>query len=118
MLESELFGHEKGSFTSADTKKLGKFELADHGTIFLDEVGDMDLTLQSKLLRAIETGEIERVGAVKSVRVDVRIVAASNKDLEKAVEENKFREDLFYRLNVFPIQIPPLRERKEDIPLL
>lgn len=118
LLESELFGHEKGSFTSADAKKLGKFELADHGTIFLDEVGDMDLTLQSKLLRAIETGEIERVGAVKSVRVDVRIVAASNKDLEKAVEENKFREDLFYRLNVFPIKIPPLRERKEDIPLL
>ncbi|NWF98418.1 MAG: sigma-54-dependent Fis family transcriptional regulator [Nitrospirae bacterium] len=118
LLESELFGHEKGSFTSADTKKLGKFELADHGTIFLDEVGDMDLTLQSKLLRAIETGEIERVGAVKSVRVDVRIVAASNRDLEKAVEEKKFREDLFYRLNVFPIQIPPLRERKEDIPLL
>ncbi len=118
LLESELFGHEKGSFTSADTKKLGKFELADHGTIFLDEVGDMDLTLQSKLLRAIETGEIERVGAIKPVRVDVRIVAASNKDLEKAVEEKKFREDLFYRLNVFPIQIPPLRERKEDIPLL
>ncbi len=118
LLESELFGHEKGSFTSADTKKLGKFELADHGTIFLDEVGDMDLTLQSKLLRAIETGEIERVGAVKPVKVDVRIVAASNKDLEKAVEEKKFREDLFYRLNVFPVQIPPLRERKEDIPLL
>ncbi len=118
LLESELFGHEKGSFTGAETKKLGKFELADKGTIFLDEIGDMDLTLQSKLLRAIEEGEIERVGAVKSVNVDVRIVAASNKDLEKAVEEKKFREDLFYRLNVFPIKIPPLRERKEDIPLL
>ena len=118
LLESELFGHEKGSFTSADTKKMGKFELADRGTIFLDEVGDMDLTLQSKLLRAIETGEIERVGAVKPVLVDVRIVAASNKDLEQAVEEKKFREDLYYRLNVFPIRIPPLRERKEDIPLL
>ena len=118
LLESELFGHEKGSFTGAEAKKLGKFELADKGTIFLDEIGDMDLTLQSKLLRAIEEGEIERVGAVKSVNVDVRIVAASNKDLEKAVEDKKFREDLFYRLNVFPIKIPPLRERKEDIPLL
>lgn len=118
LLESELFGHEKGSFTSADTKKLGKFELGDRGTIFLDEIGDLDIVLQSKLLRAIETGEIERVGAVKAVHVDVRIVAASNKDLERAVEEKKFREDLFYRLNVFPIRIPPLRERKEDIPLL
>jgi DNA-binding NtrC family response regulator len=118
LLESELFGHEKGSFTSADTKKLGKFELGDRGTIFLDEIGDLDFVLQSKLLRAIETGEIERVGAVKAVHVDVRIVAASNKDLEKAVEEKKFREDLFYRLNVFPVRIPPLRERKEDIPLL
>lgn len=118
LLESELFGHEKGSFTGADLKKLGKFELADKGTIFLDEVGDMDLTIQSKLLRAIESGEIERVGAVKAIMVDVRIVAASNKDLEKAVEDRKFREDLYYRLNVFPIRIPPLRERKEDIPLL
>lgn len=118
LLESELFGHEKGSFTGADAKKLGKFELADKGTIFLDEVGDMDLTIQSKLLRAIEDGEIERVGAVKAIRVDVRIVAASNKDLEKAVEDRKFREDLYYRLNVFPIRIPPLRERREDIPLL
>jgi DNA-binding NtrC family response regulator len=118
LLESELFGHEKGSFTSADAKKLGKFELADKGTIFLDEIGDMDPTIQSKLLRAIEDGEIERVGAVKAIKVDVRIVAASNKDLEKAVEDKKFREDLYYRLNVFPIRIPPLRERNEDIPLL
>ncbi|NWF75684.1 MAG: sigma-54-dependent Fis family transcriptional regulator [Nitrospirae bacterium] len=118
LLESELFGHEKGAFTSADAKKLGKFELADKGTIFLDEIGDMDLAIQSKLLRAIEAGEIERIGAVKPIKVDVRIVAASNKDLEKSVEEKKFREDLFYRLNVFPIKIPPLRERKEDIPLL
>lgn len=118
LLESELFGHEKGSFTGADAKKLGKFELADKGTIFLDEVGDMDPGLQSKLLRAIEEGEIERVGGVKGIKVDVRIVAASNKDLEKAVEEKKFREDLYYRLNVFPIKIPPLRERREDIPLL
>jgi DNA-binding NtrC family response regulator len=118
LLESELFGHEKGSFTGAEARKLGKFELADKGTVFLDEIGDMDLTIQSKLLRAIEEGEIERVGAVRSVKVDVRIVAASNKDLEKAVEEKKFREDLYYRLNVFPIRIPPLRERREDIPLL
>jgi DNA-binding NtrC family response regulator len=118
LLESELFGHEKGAFTSADTKKLGKFELADKGTIFLDEIGDMDLTIQSKLLRAIEEGEIERVGAVQPLQVDVRIVAASNKDLERAVEEKMFREDLYYRLNVFPIRIPPLRERKEDIPLI
>jgi len=118
LLESELFGHEKGSFTGADSKKLGKFELADKGTIFLDEIGDMDLTLQSKLLRTIEEGEIERVGGVKTIKVDVRIVAASNKNLEKAVEDRTFREDLYYRLNVFPIKIPPLRERKEDIPLL
>jgi DNA-binding NtrC family response regulator len=118
LLESELFGHEKGSFTGADAKKLGKFELADKGTIFLDEVGDMHLTIQSKLLRAIEEGEIERVGAPRAIKVDVRIVAASNKDLEKAVEDKKFRDDLYYRLDVFPIRIPPLRERREDIPLL
>jgi DNA-binding NtrC family response regulator len=118
LLESELFGHEKGAFTGAESKKLGKFELADKGTIFLDEIGDMDIVLQSKLLRVIEDGQIERVGAEKSVKVDVRIIAASNKDLEKAVEEKKFREDLYYRLNVFPVRIPPLRERREDIPLL
>lgn len=118
LLESELFGHEKGSYTGADAKKLGKFELADKGTIFLDEVGDMDLAIQSKLLRAIEDGEIERIGASKTIKVDVRIVAASNKNLEKEVEEKKFREDLFYRLNVFPITIPPLKERREDVSLL
>jgi DNA-binding NtrC family response regulator len=118
LLETELFGHEKGAFTGADSRKLGKFELADKGTIFLDEIGDMDIALQSKLLRVIEDSEIERVGGVKGIKIDVRIVAASNKDLEKAVEEKHFREDLFYRLNVFPIKIPPLRERKEDIPLL
>jgi len=118
LLESELFGHEKGSFTGADARKMGKFELADKGTIFLDEIGDMDLSIQAKLLRAIEEGEIERVGAITSITLDVRIVAASNKDIEKAVEEKKFREDLFYRLNVFPVRVPPLRERKEDIPLL
>ena len=118
LLESELFGHEKGAFTGADAKKLGKFELADGGTIFLDEVGDMDLTLQSKLLRAIEESEIERIGGIKIIKVDVRIVAASNRSLDKAIEDKSFREDLYYRLNVFPIEIPPLRERKEDIPLL
>lgn len=118
LLESELFGHEKGSFTGAESKKIGKFELADKGTIFLDEVGDMDFILQSKLLRAIEEAEIERVGGIRPIKVDVRIIAASNKDLEKAVEDKTFREDLYYRLNVFPIRIPLLKERKEDIPLL
>jgi DNA-binding NtrC family response regulator len=118
LLESELFGHEKGAFTGAESKKIGKFELADRGTIFLDEVGDMDFILQSKLLRAIEEGELERVGGIKAIKVDVRIIAASNKDLEKAVEDKSFREDLYYRLNVFPIKIPLLKERKEDIPLL
>jgi DNA-binding NtrC family response regulator len=118
LLESELFGHEKGSFTGADARKLGKFELGDKGTVFLDEIAEMDLSLQAKLLRVIQEGEIERVGSVKSVNIDVRLIAASNRDLEKAAEEKSFREDLFYRLNVFPIKIPPLRERKEDIPLL
>ncbi|MHB8881316.1 MAG: sigma-54-dependent transcriptional regulator [Thermodesulfovibrionales bacterium] len=118
LLESELFGHEKGSFTGADTRKLGKFELADKGTIFLDEVAEMDLALQTKMLRVLQEGEIERVGGLKPITIDVRVVAASNKDLEKAIDEKLFREDLFYRLNVFPITIPPLRDRKEDIPLL
>ena len=118
LLESELFGHEKGSFTGADSRKLGKFELGDKGTIFLDEIAEMDLALQAKLLRVLQEGEVERVGGVKSVKIDVRIIAASNRDIEKAVEEKLFREDLFYRLNVFPIVIPPLRERKDDIPLL
>lgn len=118
LLESELFGHEKGSFTGADSKKIGKFELATQGTIFLDEIVEMDLTLQAKILRVIQEGEIERVGGIKSIPIDVRIIAASNRDIEQAVEEKLFREDLFYRLNVFPITIPPLRERKDDIPLL
>lgn len=118
LLESELFGHEKGSFTGADARKLGKFELADKGTIFLDEIAEMDAGLQTKLLRVIQEGEIERVGGLRPVSIDVRVVAASNKDLESAVEARTFREDLFYRLNVFPITIPPLRERKDDIPLL
>ncbi|MBI4654563.1 MAG: sigma-54-dependent Fis family transcriptional regulator [Nitrospirae bacterium] len=118
LLESELFGHEKGSFTGAEGRKLGKFELADKGTIFLDEIGDLDLTLQSKLLRTLQEGEIERVGGIKPIKVDVRIIAATNKNLEAAVADKSFREDLYYRLSVFPITIPPLRERKEDIPAL
>jgi DNA-binding NtrC family response regulator len=118
LLESELFGHEKGAFTGAEAKKIGKFELADKGTIFLDEIAEMDVSLQAKILRVIQEGEIERVGGIRAIGIDVRIVAASNKDIEKAVEEKLFREDLFYRLNVFPVVIPPLRERGEDIPLL
>ncbi|MDA8084693.1 MAG: sigma-54 dependent transcriptional regulator [Nitrospiraceae bacterium] len=118
LLESELFGHEKGSFTGADARKIGKFELADRGTIFLDEIAEMDAGLQTKLLRVLQEEEIERVGGLRPVAIDVRVVAASNKDLEKAVEERTFREDLFYRLNVFPITVPPLRERKDDIPVL
>jgi two-component system, NtrC family, response regulator AtoC len=118
LLESDLFGHERGAFTGAETRKIGKFELAHKGTIFLDEIAEMDLPLQAKILRVLQEGEIERVGGVGAVRIDVRVVAATNKDIEKAVEESLFREDLFYRLNGFPILIPPLRERKDDIPLL
>ncbi len=118
LLESELFGHEKGAFTGAEAKKLGKFELADKGTIFLDEIGEMALSLQSKILRVIQESEIERVGGVKPILVDVRIIAATNKEIDIAVAEGTFREDLFYRLNVFPIKIPSLRERTEDIPPL
>lgn len=118
LLESELFGYEKGAFTGADEKKLGKFELADKGTVFLDEIGEMDSVLQSKVLRTLQEGEIERVGGTKPLKVDIRIIAASNKDLETCVSEKTFREDLYYRLSVFPITIPPLRERKEDIPYL
>ncbi|MEK7308334.1 MAG: sigma-54 dependent transcriptional regulator [Nitrospirota bacterium] len=118
LLESELFGYEKGAFTGAEDKKLGKFELADKGTVFLDEIGEMDMSLQSKVLRTLQEGEIERVGGTKPIKVDVRIIAASNKNLEAAVANKSFREDLFYRLSVFPIAIPPLRERKEDIPAL
>lgn len=118
LLESELFGHEKGAFTGAHRTRIGRFELADGGTIFLDEIGDMSPDLQVKLLRVIQEKCFERVGGTKSIQVDVRIISATNKDLKKAIVENAFREDLYYRLNVIPIQVPPLRERKSDIPLL
>ncbi|UCH81067.1 MAG: sigma-54-dependent Fis family transcriptional regulator [Nitrospiraceae bacterium] len=118
LLESELFGHEKGAFTGATERKLGKLEIADRGTVFLDEIGEMEISLQSKMLRALQEGVIERVGGTGSLKVDVRIIAASNKDLEAAVNEKTFREDLYYRLSVFPIVIPPLRDRKEDLPAL
>ena len=118
LIESELFGHEKGSFTGAFEKKNGKFELADGGTLFLDEIGDMSLQTQAKVLRVIETQEFQRVGGNKNINVDVRIIAATNKDLREEVKKGSFREDLFFRLNVIPLFVPPLRERKEDIPLL
>ncbi|MBT1074720.1 sigma-54 interaction domain-containing protein [Geobacter grbiciae] len=118
LIESELFGREKGAFTGADARQMGRFELADGGTIFLDEIGEMPLELQSKLLRIIQDGEFERLGSPRTIKVDVRIIAASNRNLEEEIRAGRFREDLFYRLNVFPITIPPLRQRKEDIPLL
>lgn len=115
LIENELFGHEKGAFTGAAEAKPGRFELSHNGTIFLDEIGDMEMSLQSKLLRVLQDGEFERVGATKSIRADLRVIAASNKNLEEEVRAGRFREDLFYRLNVFPIIVPPLRERTEDI---
>jgi DNA-binding NtrC family response regulator len=115
LLESEFFGYEKGAFTGADSVKIGKFEFADRGTIFLDEIGDLDISLQAKLLRVLQEGEIERVGGVKQIKVDVRVIAASNKSLEEAVGQKLFREDLYYRLSVFPVEIPPLRQRRDDI---
>ena len=118
LVESELFGHEKGAFTGALMQKRGRFELADHGTLFLDEIGDISLELQPKLLRALQEKEFERLGSNKTIHVDVRLVAATHRDLSLMIRNNQFREDLFYRLNVFPIEIPPLRERREDIPLL
>lgn len=118
LLESELFGHEKGAFTGATHTRMGRFELANGGTIFLDEIGEMSLPLQVKLLRVLQERAFERVGGNRTIQVDVRIVAATNQDLEKLVEEKRFRQDLFYRLNVIPIVIPPLRERRSDIPLL
>jgi transcriptional regulator with GAF, ATPase, and Fis domain len=118
LLESELFGHEKGAFTGAFGRKLGRFELADEGTLFLDEIAELDSTLQSKLLRVLEEREIERVGGIEAIPVDIRIIAATNRDLKKEVDEGRFRNDLFYRLKVICIQLPPLRKRKEDISLL
>ncbi len=118
LLESELFGHEKGAFTGAIARKPGKFEMANHGTIFLDEIGDMPLTTQAKVLRVLQEGEIVRVGGNERITVDVRCIAATNRDLERMVRDGEFREDLYYRLNVYPIELPALRERKDDIPLL
>jgi two-component system, NtrC family, nitrogen regulation response regulator NtrX len=116
LIESELFGHEKGSFTGAAGRHVGKFEQADHGTLFLDEIGDMPLHMQAKLLRVLEEGEVERVGGEKPVRVDVRVLVATHRDLETQVKDGKFRQDLFHRIYVFPLAVPPLRERREDIP--
>ncbi len=118
LLESELFGHEKGAFTSAIGQRIGKFEQCNGGTLFLDEIGDLPMTVQTKLLRVLQEGEFQRVGGNQTIHVDVRLIAATNKDLARMIEEKKFREDLYYRLNVLRIHLPPLRERKEDIPLL
>src|SRR6516164_3138592 len=118
LIESELFGHEKGSFTGATEKQVGKFEQADRGTIFLDEVGDMSAKTQAKVLRVLQEGEVERLGSAKTIKVDVRVIAATNKDLEDEIAEGRFREDLYFRLAVIPVHVPPLRERSEDIPAL
>jgi two-component system nitrogen regulation response regulator NtrX len=118
LIESELFGHEKGSFTGATEKQIGKFEQADRGTIFLDEVGDMSQKTQAKVLRVLQEQEVERLGSARTIKVDVRVIAATNKNLEEAIERGEFRDDLFFRLNVIPIVVPPLRERREDIALL
>jgi DNA-binding NtrC family response regulator len=118
LLESELFGHEKGAFTGADSRRKGRFELADQGTLFLDEIGDMATHTQAKILRVLQEGELERLGGSQTIRVDVRLVAATNRDLHRMVEEGSFRQDLFFRLSVVPIELPPLRQRTEDIPAL
>src|ERR671922_1402697 len=118
LIESELFGHEKGSFTGATEKQIGKFEQADRGTIFLDEIGDMSQKTQAKVLRVLQEQEVERLGSARTIKVDVRVIAATNKNLEEAIERGEFREDLYFRLNVIPIVVPPLRERREDIPQL
>src|SRR3954465_8285559 len=118
LIESELFGHEKGSFTGATEKQIGKFEQADRGTIFLDEVGDMSAKTQAKVLRVLQEGEVERLGSARTIKVDVRVIAATNKDLEEEIEKGHFREDLYFRLAVIPIQVPPLRERPGDVQLL
>ena len=118
LIESELFGHERGSFTGATEKQVGKFEQADRGSIFLDEIGDMSLKTQAKVLRVLQEGEVERLGSARTIRVDVRVLAATHKNLEQAIEAGEFREDLYFRLSVLPVHVPPLRERAEDIPLL
>jgi len=118
LIESELFGHEKGSFTGATEKQIGKFEQADKGTIFLDEVGDMSPKTQAKVLRVLQEGEVERLGSARTIKVDVRVIAATNKELEQEIEKGNFREDLYFRLSVIPIRVPPLRDRRDDIPVL
>ena len=118
LVESELFGREKGAYTGAMTRQIGRFEVADGSTLFLDEIGELSLEVQAKLLRVLETGEFERLGSPRTIKVDVRLIAATNRDLVEEVRKGRFREDLYYRLNVFPIRVPPLRERAEDIPLL